>query len=194
MHNDGCPMQMESALLREAARVASKQAVRRVHLLAEMIRLESRLNDGEPSHKLEDLRSDAENCARAAERLMSYNPIGVDRIECPHCWILNGEHLPLRSDKRSNNLRCDRCEWRHSSRSTVGIIAPRTPAAVPSRTQSPSISEMPLPSTVRTDFLRTRGSEFQMISIRNSEPAVRKDALEYHDSLGSRFAHGRRIG
>ena len=153
-------MQMECALLREAANLASKQAVRRVHLLAEMMRLESRFEQGASSHKLEGLSRDAENCARAAERLISYNPIGVEGTECPRCWILNGEHVSLRSDKGGNNLRCDKCEWRFGSPSNIGIIASRRPEAVRFRPQSPSISEMSLPSAVRPDFLRTRGLSF----------------------------------
>ena len=84
-------------------------------------------------------------------------------MECPHCWILKGEHVPLRSDKGSNSLRCDRCKWPHSSRSSIGIIAPRTSAAVPSGTQSPSISEMSLLSAVRTDFLGSSGHEFAVV-------------------------------
>ena len=134
MLNDGCPMQMEHALLREAARVASKQTVRRVHLLAEMMKLESRPHQGEP--KLEDLRREAENCGRAAERLISYDPIGGEGMECPRCWILNGEHVPLWSDKGGNNLRCDKCEWRDGRLSTIAIMAPRTSEARTFRTKT----------------------------------------------------------
>lgn len=189
---------MEYALLREAANLASKQAVRRAHLLADMIRLESRFEQGESSHELEGLRRDAENCARAAERLIAYKPIGVAGPECPRCWILNGEHAPLRSDKGGNTLCCDTCEWRYGSRSSVAVIPPRKPEGVSMRRESqwPSISRR----LYRQQFDPIRqyaqepGREFQMVSIRNSQPAVGTDALEYHDSLRSRFARGPRIG
>lgn len=127
----GAPCKIENALLREAASVASRQAVRRVHLLAEMMRFESRFKYGVPSEKMDELSRDAENCAKATERLMSYNPKGADGTECPHCWILNGEHVLLRSDKGGNSLRCDKCEWRHGRRSYMGMIVPRTSEAEP---------------------------------------------------------------
>ena len=93
--------------------MASKQAVRRVHLVAEMMRLESRLRQGEA--KLEGLRRDAENCARAAERLISHNPVGAFGAECPDCWILDNELVRLRSDTGGSGLRCDKWDWRYGA-------------------------------------------------------------------------------
>lgn len=73
-------MLMANLLLREAARMASKQAIRRVHVLAELMDCESRLNLVGQDANLTRLKRDAENCAGAAERLISYNPEGADSI------------------------------------------------------------------------------------------------------------------
>lgn len=102
-------MQVANLLLREAARMASGQAVRRVTLLADLIRLEALPSSNERDHELARLRTDAENCASAAKRLLSYTPENNGDLICPRCWIIEGEARLLQA-KPGDLLSCDECK------------------------------------------------------------------------------------
>ncbi len=100
-------MQVANLLLREAARTASGQAVRRVSLLADLIRLEALPSSEDRDHELARLRTDAENCA--AERLLSYTPENNGDLICPRCWIIEGVARLLQATP-GDKLSCDECK------------------------------------------------------------------------------------
>jgi hypothetical protein len=155
-HDGRCSMQMANILLREAARLASKQAVRRVHLLAELIDRENLLKQVGQDPNLARLRRDAENCAGAAKRLISYNPEGADGMECPHCWVIDGEHVVLRSDKGNDNLRCANCGRRYGRSPAIDTITPGIARAPPLRRQSSwPVSKMTSSPTPQPDNAAT---------------------------------------
>jgi hypothetical protein len=104
-------MNLPGLLLTKAAKLASRQTVRRVELSAEIGRLEGRrsLSDAERA-ELEDIRSEAENCGQALVRFAGYRPYGDAEPKCPHCWIVRGESSFLRPGAKPETYRCAQCE------------------------------------------------------------------------------------
>lgn len=104
-------MNLRNHLLRMAGNLASSQTVRRVELWGEIGRLEARRNlSPAEREKLEELRSDAENCSQALLRFGKYRPHQLADPNCPYCWIVQGENSTLRAGSRPESYRCEKCQ------------------------------------------------------------------------------------
>jgi len=103
-------MNIRHRLLREAGKLASSQTVRRVELAAEIGRLEGRRNlrDAE-AVQLEELSAMADNCGQALTRFAGYRPYQDAQPNCPSCWTVDGEAVPLQAGLHSDTYRCSKC-------------------------------------------------------------------------------------
>lgn len=107
-------MNLPNHLLREAGRLASSQTVRRVELSADIGRLEGRraLTEAEKV-RLEDLRAELEICSQALSRFANYRPWKDAEPNCPHCWIVFGEHFQLRVGAEPDTYECGTCRTQY---------------------------------------------------------------------------------
>jgi len=103
-------MNLRNHLLREAGRLASSQAVRRIELWAVIARLQAR-RDQSPADpaQLEGLFADAENCGQALTRFGEYQPHEGALPDCPECWIMRGERVELTEGRNAESYRCLEC-------------------------------------------------------------------------------------
>lgn len=103
-------MNLPNHLLREAGKLASSQTVRRVEISADIGRLEGRgaLTEDEKT-RLDELRAELDVCSQALPRFSSYRPWKEAEPNCPHCWIIYGEHSPLRLGADPDTYECGTC-------------------------------------------------------------------------------------
>ncbi|WP_119389892.1 hypothetical protein [Taklimakanibacter lacteus] len=103
-------MNIRYHLLRQAGALASSQTVRRIELSVEIGRREARGRPGDADGaELEKLRADLENCSQALSRFALYRPDRDAEPNCPHCWIVLGESVPLQADARPDGYHCEHC-------------------------------------------------------------------------------------
>src|SRR5690349_14819391 len=109
-------MNIRHHLLREAGKLASSQALRRVELAADLGQLEcGRTLSSAEKARLQELRAMSEICEQALPRFTSYLPHQTSEINCPYCWIIGGEIEVLKKDSRSEIYRCARCRGQYPS-------------------------------------------------------------------------------
>jgi hypothetical protein len=60
---------------------------------------------------LKELRAIADNCSRALPRFAGYRPHRETVPDCPSCWIVEGEALPLQPGAGPTAIAAQDAEW-----------------------------------------------------------------------------------
>jgi hypothetical protein len=80
-------MSLANKLRAEAGMIAENVKVEGLGLAADLLQAEQIVSE---------LKAKLENCNAIQSRLLTYKPEAGRDPDCPYCWLLNGQHSPIK--------------------------------------------------------------------------------------------------